>query len=111
MTAFDEPAHRDSEPAPEDGAEPIDPAGGTNAGRPAAPPAETTALPEPEVLPEHREQARRMAESYEDGRPHTVLPGSDGMVAGTAVHDWLDDRGRPKFDTRTAAEREQHTRE
>lgn len=106
MTAFDEPAHKDSEPEP--------PAAPTSeaTGRPAAQqPPETAAIPEPEVLPEHREQARRMAESYEDGRPHTVLPGSDGMIAGTAVHDWLDDRGRPKFDTRTAGERERSPRE
>ncbi|CAN7219356.1 hypothetical protein [Mycolicibacterium frederiksbergense] len=36
--------------------------------------------------------------AYEDNRPTSVLPGSDGTVSGTAVTDWLDDDGNPKFD-------------
>ncbi|MEV0246151.1 hypothetical protein AB0H76_06150 [Nocardia sp. NPDC050712] len=54
------------------------------------------ATPEPEVQDKHREQAEQMVESYKDERPHTILPGTDGMVAGTAVADWVDesDRGR-----------------
>ncbi|MBJ7465299.1 MAG: hypothetical protein JHD38_16825 [Mycolicibacterium sp.] len=36
--------------------------------------------------------------SYEDNRPTSVLPGSNGTVSGTAVTDWLDDDGNPKFD-------------
>jgi len=35
-----------------------------------------------------------MARVYED-RPTVVLPGSDRMVTGTAVNDWLDDDGEP----------------
>ncbi|MGW4241031.1 hypothetical protein [Nocardia sp. NPDC004722] len=44
--------------------------------------------PEPEITDEHRARAHRMAETYRDDRPLTVLPGSDGMVSGTAVTDW-----------------------
>ncbi|WNG82792.1 hypothetical protein C6A86_003565 [Mycobacterium sp. ITM-2016-00316] len=36
--------------------------------------------------------------AYEDNRPTSVLPGSDGTVSGTAVTDWLDGDGNPKFD-------------
>ncbi|WP_405486153.1 hypothetical protein [Nocardia sp. NBC_00511] len=53
--------------------------------------------PEPEVRREHREKAKQMAENYKDDRPTTVLPGSDGMISGTAVTDWLDDEGKPIF--------------
>jgi hypothetical protein len=35
--------------------------------------------------------------SYEDNRPTSVLPGSDGTVSGTAVSDWLDDDGKPIY--------------
>lgn len=35
--------------------------------------------------------------AYEDNRPTSVLPGSDGTVSGTAVSDWLDDDGNPKY--------------
>lgn len=34
---------------------------------------------------------------YEDNRPTSVLPGSDGTVSGTAVSDWLDDDGKPIY--------------
>ena len=30
-------------------------------------------------------------------RSTVVLPGSGGMITGTAVNDWLDDDGNPKF--------------
>ncbi|MEC3951652.1 hypothetical protein VMT65_01275 [Nocardia sp. CDC153] len=52
--------------------------------------------PEPEVTDEHREKAHRMAESYRDDRPPTVLPGTDGMVTGTAVTDWVNDAEKRK---------------
>ncbi|MVU84026.1 hypothetical protein GPX89_43210 [Nocardia sp. ET3-3] len=55
-------------------------------------------IPEPEIEPEHRERAHRMAETYRDDRPLTVLPGSDGMVSGTAVTDWVDENGEPVFE-------------
>ena len=51
--------------------------------------------------PEPDEDAKRRAadimKAYED-RPTLVLPGSGGMVSGTAVNDWLDEDGNPKFD-------------
>ena len=49
----------------------------------------------PEPTDEHREQAKKMAESYVENRPTTVLPGSDATIAGTAVNDWVDDEGNP----------------
>jgi hypothetical protein len=38
-----------------------------------------------------------VSQSYEDDRPTTVLPGSGHTVTGTAVSDWVDDEGNPKF--------------
>ncbi|WP_067816119.1 hypothetical protein [Nocardia inohanensis] len=55
-------------------------------------------IPEPEIEDKHREKAHEMAESYKDERPLTVMPGTDGMVSGTAVTDWVDDQGEPIFD-------------
>ena len=49
----------------------------------------------PEPTDEHREQAKKMAESYVEKRPTTVLPGSDATISGTAVNDWIDDEGNP----------------
>ncbi len=37
-----------------------------------------------------------MMTAYEDDRPTLVLPGSGGMVSGTAVNEWLDEDGNPK---------------
>ncbi|AYF73643.1 hypothetical protein D7D52_06990 [Nocardia yunnanensis] len=54
---------------------------------------------EPEVTDEHRDQAHDMAETYKDDRPLTVLPGSDGMVTGTAVTDWIDEDGNPTHES------------
>lgn len=51
----------------------------------------------PTVTEEHKERARDIAQSYEEKRPTTVLPGSDHAVSGTAVNDWVDDDGNPKF--------------
>ncbi|WP_067699954.1 hypothetical protein [Nocardia jejuensis] len=55
-------------------------------------------IPEPEIQERHRRLAHEMSESYRDDRPNTVLPGSDGMVAGTAVADWVDENGDTVFD-------------
>ncbi|MCP9622724.1 Uncharacterised protein [Nocardia otitidiscaviarum] len=52
-------------------------------------------IPEPEVEDKHRQRAAEIAEAYEDDRPTTVLPGSDGMVSGTVVSDWVDEDDRP----------------
>ncbi|CAN5247888.1 hypothetical protein BH09ACT8_BH09ACT8_23370 [soil metagenome] len=51
---------------------------------------------EVEVTDSAKEKAREMYKSYED-RPTVVLPGSDRTVAGTAIGDWLDDDGNPKY--------------
>jgi hypothetical protein len=49
----------------------------------------------PEVSDEQKEDAKKMAESYVEQRPTTVLPGSVATVTGTAVNDWIDDEGNP----------------
>ncbi|HZC54283.1 MAG TPA: hypothetical protein VE441_17545 [Mycobacterium sp.] len=54
-----------------------------------------TEKPEPDE--EQKEKAADMMTAYED-RPTLVLPGTGGMVSGTAVNDWLDDEGNPKGD-------------
>ncbi|HEX2286712.1 MAG TPA: hypothetical protein VHI10_18130 [Mycobacterium sp.] len=51
----------------------------------------------PEVTEEHKERAKEMKETYEDDRPTTTMPGTGGAVAGTAVNEWVDDEGNPKF--------------
>ncbi|MEU8901733.1 hypothetical protein [Nocardia sp. NPDC048505] len=56
------------------------------------------ATPEPEIEDKHKQQAEQMAETYEDHRPHTILPGTDGMIAGTAVADWVDESERGQRD-------------
>ena len=55
-------------------------------------------IPKPEITDEHRERAKKVYASAHDDRPTVVLPGSDNTVTGTAVNDWLDDDGNPKFD-------------
>lgn len=52
--------------------------------------------PEPEVEDKHRKQAARMAAAYQDNRPTTVLPGTDGMISGTAIADWTDESQAPR---------------
>ena len=51
----------------------------------------------PEVTDEHRQKAKEMAKDYDDDRPTITMPGTGGAVAGTAVNDWVDDEGNPKF--------------
>ncbi|WP_422742289.1 hypothetical protein ACN27E_14135 [Mycobacterium sp. WMMD1722] len=51
----------------------------------------------PEVTDEHREAAKEMRKEYEEERPTIVMPGTGGTVAGTAVNEWVDDNGDPKF--------------
>lgn len=71
---------------------------GTEHEEDSAPQRPRVITPEPEVRREHREKAKQVAENYKDERPTTVLPGSDGMISGTAVTDWLDAEGKPIFD-------------
>lgn len=49
-----------------------------------------------EVTESAKEEAAKMATAYED-RPTAVLPGSHNTVTGTAINDWLDEDGNPKF--------------
>ena len=39
-----------------------------------------------------------MRKEYVEQRPTVIMPGSGGTVAGTAVNEWLDDDGNPKFE-------------
>lgn len=50
----------------------------------------------PEVTDEHRDKAKEMMTSYED-RPTAVMPGTHRTITGTAVGEWLDEDGNPKF--------------
>jgi hypothetical protein len=61
-----------------------------------APSGDTTAGGTIEVTEEAKEAAAEMMEAYED-RPTAVLPGSHNTVTGTAVNEWLDDDGNPKY--------------
>jgi hypothetical protein len=51
----------------------------------------------PDVTDEHKAAAKKMFDAYEEDRPTVTMPGTGGTVAGTAVNDWLDDDGKPKF--------------
>ncbi|MDF2830432.1 MAG: hypothetical protein K0R01_3715 [Mycobacterium sp.] len=51
----------------------------------------------PEVTEEHREAAKEMARSQDDSRETVVMPGTSNTVTGTAVSEWLDDDGKPKY--------------
>ncbi len=39
----------------------------------------------------------RWPKADQEDRPTTPLPGCDGTESGTAVNDWLDDGGKPKY--------------
>lgn len=51
----------------------------------------------PELSEEGKERVEKMKEAYIDDRPTAVLPGTDRTITGTAVNEWLDDEGNPKF--------------
>jgi hypothetical protein len=53
----------------------------------------------PEVTDEHKAQAKKMVEAYDEDRPTTSLPGSDGGVSGTAVTDWVDEKDKGNIET------------
>ena len=55
---------------------------------------QTAEKPEPDE--DDKQKAAEMMNAYED-RPTLVLPGSGGTVSGTAVNDWLDEDGNPKY--------------
>ncbi len=50
----------------------------------------------PELSEEGKEEVKRMRAAYDD-RPTAVMPGTDGTITGTAINEWLDDDGNPKF--------------
>jgi hypothetical protein len=54
---------------------------------------QVTEKPEPDEG--HKQKAAEMMKAYQD-LPTVVLPGSGGMVSGTAVNDWLDEDGNPQ---------------
>src|SRR5579875_2508314 len=45
---------------------------------------------------EGKEEVKKMAAAYEDQKT-AVMPGTDRTITGTAVNQWLDDDGNPKF--------------
>jgi hypothetical protein len=53
----------------------------------------------PEVTEEHKEQAKEMAKAYDEDRPTTTLPGSEGTVSGTAITDWVAEEDKGKIET------------
>jgi hypothetical protein len=54
-----------------------------------------TEKPEPDE--EDKKKASEMMKVYDQDQPTLVLPGSGGMVSGTAVNEWLDEDGNPKY--------------
>jgi hypothetical protein len=55
---------------------------------------DTSESPKPDEAA--KEKAADMMTAYED-RPTLILPGTGGAVSGTAVGDWLDEDGNPKY--------------
>jgi hypothetical protein len=45
---------------------------------------------------EGQEEVHQMVEAYED-KPTVTLAGSHGTISGTAINEWIDDEGSPKF--------------
>lgn len=58
---------------------------------------ENQATEKPEVTDDHRAAAKEMYDTYEEQRPTVSMPGTDGAVSGTAINDWIDDDGNPKY--------------
>jgi hypothetical protein len=54
------------------------------------------AADKPEPDEDDKQKAAEMMTAYED-RPTLVLPGSGGTVSGTAINEWLDEDGNPKY--------------
>ena len=61
---------------------------------PTAGPGASSDAPEPDEGAKKR--AADMMAAYVD-RPTVVLPGSGGAISGTAVNDWLDEKGDCKY--------------
>ena len=58
--------------------------------------AEQTPREKPEPDEKAKEKAAEMMTAYQD-KPTLVLPGTGGAVSGTAVSEWLDEDGNPKY--------------
>ncbi len=56
-----------------------------------------TTQEKPEPDQKAKDKAAEMMQAYKDDRPTLVLPGSGKTITGTAVGDWLDEDGNPKF--------------
>ena len=67
-------------------------------------PPEPEPTEKPEITDEHKEKAAEMHKAYEEERPAIKMPGTGGAVAGTAVHDWIDEDGNPKFSEQSSGE-------
>jgi hypothetical protein len=64
-----------------------------------------TEKPEPDE--KAKEKAAENMVAYED-RPTLVLPGSGGSISGTAVNDWVDEDGNPKYNEGPDGESSDH---
>jgi hypothetical protein len=64
----------------------------------------------PELSEEGKENVRRMAAAYEE-RETAILPGTNKTITGTAVNEWLDDEGNPKFGKDKQREKEKDEQE
>ncbi|WAJ43176.1 hypothetical protein OK015_18350 [Mycobacterium sp. Aquia_216] len=58
----------------------------------------------PEPGDDQKQKAAEMMVAYED-RPTLVLPGSGGAISGTAVNDWVDEDGSPKYSDESGDDR------
>jgi hypothetical protein len=59
-----------------------------------------------ELSEEGKEKVEDMTKAYDDSRQTAVMPGTDRTITGTAVNEWLDDEGNPKFGKEKQQERE-----
>jgi hypothetical protein len=51
----------------------------------------------PEPDESAKQKAKEMTKAYDDEVTTAVLPGSGGTITGTAINEWLDDDGNPKY--------------
>jgi len=49
-----------------------------------------------ELSDEGRQEVHEMVEAYKD-KPTIALPGTHGTITGTAINEWVDEQGNPKF--------------
>jgi hypothetical protein len=49
-----------------------------------------------EVTESAKKQAEDVSKAYDEG-PTAVLPGPHGTISGTAINDWLEENGQPKY--------------